>query len=260
MESDLICYDQKTVTGLGDRLLDICSVMTQSPDSKFRVKWNLGKDHVRNTSYDTSLIKIENGEIVTYEEGSSSCNQNLDVKFPTRPGSSVPDENLKEEFRKSAKRIKPSQEVENVIPKETYVSVHIRGTDKFNDFNPDDPLGVSTDQYNYIKSKCIEYIKTHPNNTYLVCADDENLKREFMKDCGDEIRFIQINYGNLDKAIVDLFAISRSELVIQCTKYSTFSIVASLIGGIPLINYFDSGGVMGRDDWNWAPFLYGIVG
>jgi hypothetical protein len=24
----LICYDQKTISGLGDRLLDLCSVMT----------------------------------------------------------------------------------------------------------------------------------------------------------------------------------------------------------------------------------------
>lgn len=251
MESDVICYDSKTITGLGDRLLDICSVMMQSPESKIHVKWNLGKDQERST-YDTSLIKIENGEISTYEGG--SCTKRLDTKFPHRPGTDVPPEDMKEQFRKVASRIKPSQDVENVIPKESYVTIHIRGKDKLTgDVETGDWLLTSKQFFEMAKQKCIEYVQSHPEKTYFVCSDDDPLKTQFIDECGTDIKFINIEYGNLDRAIVDLFVMSRSELVIQCTRYSTFSIVASIIGGIPLLN-FDERKIMGREDWNWKPF------
>ena len=253
MESDF-CYIQTAVTGLGDRLLDICAVMTKNPDSKIHIKWNIGKDQERSV-YDTKLIQLDNGDI---SEDTVSCSQNIEIN-PTKPGANAPSIDKVDTFRQMAKRIKPAHVLEEVLPPTSYIAIHIRGTDKFNDMNPNDPIGVSTEQYKNIKSKCLEYVKTHLDKTYLICTDDEKLKSEFIQECGEGMKIVEIkDYKNLDRAIVDLFAISRAELVIQCTKYSTFSIIASLIGGIPLINYFDSE-VMGAD-WNWRPFLYGTVG
>jgi hypothetical protein len=254
--SDTICYDQTAVTGLGDRLLDICAVMTKQPESNIHIKWNTGKDQERSV-YDTSLIQIDNGEI---SEIFVSCSQNIEIN-PDRPGANAPSIDKIDTFRNMAKRIKPAPEVEEVIPSKelSYVCIHIRVTDKLNDVNPNDPIGVSTEQYKNIKSKCVDYVKTHIDKTYLICTDDEKLKNGFIQECGSEMKLIEIkDYKNLDRAIVDLFAMSRAELIIQCTKYSTFSITASLIGGIPLINYFESE-VMGAD-WNWKPVLYGTVG
>lgn len=251
MESDVICYDSQTVNGLGDRLLDICYIMTKSPNSKINVKWNLGKDQERST-YDTNLIKIENGEITTATL--ETCTLNLQLEKPWYPGANTPPIEQVDIFRNVSKRIKPSQEVENVIPKERYVTIHIRGKDKIVGDEYEDGIMTTRKQFEFFKSKCIEYVKSHPEKSYFVCSDDDPLKNQFINECGEGIKFIEIDYGNLDRAVVDLFVMSRSELVIQCTKYSTFSIVASIIGGIPLLNFHESN-MMGNVA-DWKPFLY----
>jgi hypothetical protein len=152
-----------------------------------------------------------------------------------------------------AKRIKPSQEIENIIPTDKYVSIHIRGTDKFST-DETDAISHTKEQFEDIKNKCIEYVKNNLDKKYFICTDDEDVKNMFIKECGN-VNLIKLNYGDLDKAIVDMFVMSKSELVIQCTKYSTFSLVASLIGGIPLLNFNDSD-KMGGNTWNWKPVLF----
>jgi hypothetical protein len=251
MESDVICYDSQTVNGLGDRLLDICYIMTKSPESKIKVKWNLGKDQERST-YDTNLIHIENGEITTTPL--ESCTLDLQLERPWYPGANTPPLEQIDTFRNVAKRIKPSHEVEKVIPKEKYVTIHIRGKDKIVEDDNNDPIMTNRSQLKRFKERCIEYVKSNPHKTYFVCSDDEDLKKQFIDDCGNGIKFIDVEYGNLDRAIVDLFVMSRSELVIQCTKYSTFSIVASIIGGIPLLNFHES--ITMGSVADWKPFLY----
>lgn len=253
MESNVICYESQTVNGLGDRLLDICYIMTKSPDSKIRVKWNLGKDQERST-YDTNLIQIDNGEITTTQL--ESCTLDLQLEKPWYPGANTPPLEQVDLFRDVAKRIKPSPEVENVIPSgEKYVTIHIRGKDKIVGDEYEDGILTTRKQFKQFKDKCVEYVKSHPEKMYFVCSDDEELKLEFIKDCGSDIKLLNsLNYGNLDRAIVDLFVMSRSELIIQCTKYSTFSIVASIIGGVPLLNFHKSE-MMGNVA-DWKPFLY----
>lgn len=254
MESGgVICYESQTVNGLGDRLLDICYIMTKSPDSKIRVKWNLGKDQERSV-YDTNLIQIDNGEITTTHL--EACTLDLQLERPWYPGANTPPIEQVDLFRDVSKRIKPSPEVENVIPRnKKYVTIHIRGKDKIVDDNNNDPIMTSKSKFKEFKNKCVEYVKSHTEKTYFVCSDDEELKNEFIKECGSDIKLLSsLNYGNLDKAIVDFFVMSRSELIIQCTKYSTFSIAASIIGGVPLLNFHDSE-MMGSVA-DWKPFLY----
>jgi rRNA-processing protein FCF1 len=223
--------------------------MTKSPDSKIRVKWNLGKDQERSV-YDTNLIKIENGEIIT--TSLESCTLNLQLEKPWYPGANAPPVEKSDIFKNVAKRIKPSREVEKVIPKEKYVTIHIRGKDKFSD--QEHPIMTTRAQFEEYKTKCIEYVKSHREKNYFVCSDDEELKKQFINECGDGIKFIELDYRNLDRSVVDLFVMSRSELVIQCTRYSTFSIVASIIGGIPLLNF--SGDERIGDVVDWKPFIY----
>lgn len=251
MESDVVCYESQTINGLGDRLLDICYIMTKSPESKINVKWNLDKDQERST-YDTSLIKIENGEITTTQL--EACTRDLQLEKPWYPGANTPPVEQVDTFRNVAKRIKPTQDVENVIPNEKYTAIHIRAKDKIVDDSNNDPIMTSQSQLKQFKEKCLEYVKNHPDKMYFVCSDDEEMKKQFMQECGTDIKFINVEYGNLDRAIVDFFVMSKSELVIQCTKYSTFSIAASIVGGIPLLNFHQSD-VMGSVS-DWKPFLY----
>jgi len=90
----------------------------------------------------------------------------------------------------------------------------------------------------------------------FVCSDDASYRTALL----DRIRFkggdgVAANpaaryrrepgYG----ALVDFFSLSRCKRIIQMTKYSTFSIAASITGNIPLVNlYRDDSGVGHRLD------------
>jgi len=238
---------QECTNGLGDRLLDICSAMSKNPNDTFVVNWNRGKWQER-FEYDTDLIHIQNGKIV-YDE---DFIPNITIDGVKYHGTTVPTtEEEIQNYKKAALRIKPSDYITKLIPKSEYCAIHIRGTDKIID-DDDDPCRMSKEKFEYIRSKCIEYIKNNSTRTYFICTDDSKLKKTFMEDCGGDIKFIDVDYTGIDACIFDLFIMSNSIEIIQCTKYSTLSIVASLIGGcIPLVNFCDTCEKMGNW-WDWG--------
>lgn len=245
-----IIYNSDTISGLGDRLIDLCSVMTDYPNFFIIMIWNKHRD-LERSSYDTNNIKIQNGIIIN-----NNCVYDDNYKYVKTKnnlaGTSLPSLDKIELFRNMAKRIQPSKDVENVLPNKEYICIHIRCTDKI--ANTDDPIYTNYEFLHNAKQKCINFIKKHPYENYFICTDDQNIKSEFLKELNMDINLININYGNLDKAIVDFFAISRSKLVIQMCRYSTFSMFASIVGGIPLLNFDEFSNKMGNW-WNWKPFL-----
>lgn len=243
-----VCYDQQSFTGIGDRLLDLCSVMVQAPDSKIMIKWN---DATAYKTYDyKNSLEIENGEFLNSVDG-VSCNK---LTLDKESGRAVPSMDQIDTFRKVAKRIRPSYQIEQVIPGEKYTCIHIRATDKIQKIA--DGIHQTQEEFDKIKQTCIDYVKNNIEKTYVICSDDETTKTKFIEECGEGLKLLTIEYGNLDKAFVDLFVLSRSERIIQCTKYSTFSIVASIIGGIPLVN-FSGLETMGKgDEYDWKPVLF----
>uniref|UniRef100_A0A6C0KVH6 Glycosyltransferase n=1 Tax=viral metagenome TaxID=1070528 RepID=A0A6C0KVH6_9ZZZZ len=153
--------------------------------------------------------------------------------------------------------IKPCQKIEDILNKKFNIysivepiGIHIRLTDKCVE-NPD-PFTMSRGDYLEILRKCREFVATH-RGTYFVCSEDKIARREmqeFILETGNEITGTLENPYGIDSsdggdalsedesALLDFFALSRCTLILQCTKYSTFSIAASLINRIPLINFY----------------------
>lgn len=259
-EKQKVFLKQINTTGLGDRLLDITSVMSRE-DCPMVIQWNT--ENIPGRTYDQTLIEIEGCDIT--DKGNPGGLREVEVRCILHPGTDSPvtPEDI-ERFREYAKKIRPVEKVRKVLPKpRSYCVIHIRGTDKLVG-DDSDATTMSMDKFNFIRSKCLEYIKKNHDETWYICTDDSNLKEAFKQECPEGTKFIDIDYKGLDESIVDFFAMANAKKVVQCTKYSTFSMFASVVGGIPLINFNDSPH-MGRQfgtstefcggthSWDWKP-------
>ncbi len=91
---------------------------------------------------------------------------------------------------------------------------------------------------------------TIEDNPLFLLTSDENGWKEyfknelltFAKNNNKIINFINVNYDNSNtydnyNAVLDLFCLSKCKKIYQDVKYSTFSIVAAIIGNNELTNY-----------------------
>jgi hypothetical protein len=150
-------------------------------------------------------------------------------------------------------KIKPSNLISSCFPKniELCYGVHLRRTDKI---GKDSTHQNSLTEFNLIIEKLLVDLKmiilqeTEPY--FFICSEDISWKNkfinklhEFSKKNNKSIHIIQTSINEYEKeykgfnAILDLFCLSKCKKIYQGIKYSTFSMIAALIGNIELINY-----------------------
>ncbi len=130
----------------------------------------------------------------------------------------------------------------------------MRKTDKVNNNNNVDKRHLSTVEEFKIMSNALfndicKIILIEDNPLFLLTSDEngwkEYFKNElltFAKNNNKIINFINVNYDNSNtydnyNAVLDLFCLSKCKKIYQDVKYSTFSIVAAIIGNNELTNY-----------------------
>jgi hypothetical protein len=220
-------FELETLTGLGDRFFIIFLAMTICPTQTFYMKWP-EKSYYK---YDISLLNIENGEIIHETKTDADQIIKLDLKYPTFVPKDI------NTFRNMAKRIRMSEKVLSRIPTCEYVVIHVRATDKIVKRQEVPYWEMTSEMFEDIKLKCIDYINNHKEYTYLVCTDDSTIRKEF-EDIIPDDKKISLDYSDdIDASILDLFVMSKAKKIIQCTRYSNFSMVASLIGEVPIVNF-----------------------
>ena len=151
--------------------------------------------------------------------------------------------------------IKPSKIIENNIPDNLNNSygIHLRKTDKVNNKNHDmrhlSTIEEFTIMCNALFNDICKIILNESNPSFLITSDENSWKEYFKnellifaKNNNKTINFINVNYDNSNtydnyNAILDLFCLSKCKKIFQDVKYSTFSIVASIIGNNEIINY-----------------------
>ena len=160
------------------------------------------------------------------------------------------------DYCKYAKEIiKPSKIIENNIPNNLNNSygIHLRKTDKVNNKNHDmrhlSTIEEFTIMSNALFNDICKIILNESNPSFLITSDENSWKEYFKnellifaKNNNKTINFINVNYDNSNtydnyNAILDLFCLSKCKKIFQDVKYSTFSIVASIIGNNEIINY-----------------------
>jgi hypothetical protein len=164
-----------------------------------------------------------------------------------------------------ASRIQPSPVISKYIPEglESHIGIHLRRTDKIVE-NPDASHEMTPVEYDVIitrlKLYVQEYISTQrPDETtyFYVLSDDEVYKDEFIQylhtvgnDANRNIQVTTTSERDIPEHIrqtyagaypvLEFFALQRCKMIIQCAKYSTFSMAAALISQKPLVNFTDA--------------------
>ena len=208
---------------LGNRIEEIILLESICRRDSIRCNYVWNNKHY-NRSYDI-LLKSNNVRLIE--------NNEKDIDFVTVTDSS---KNFsQEDFLSVAQGIQPTFDIyfeNNVKP----VGIHIRGTDRLGKKSPH--FMKNENELNRFLSKTIELLNESKPQYIFVCSDDRKIKEKFVKYLDKGIVVIDpICEGSVPEEYRDFFSLTLCDSIYMCTKFSTFSIIASLIGNIPLISF-----------------------
>ena len=250
--------------GLGDKLLDvigfyvICKYLNYIPNIELNSiirEYDWG-----NNNYDTrlfnfnDLIKINNSQCPYFINSpcpsSSLCPYKVYI-FLKNILPEITFEEISSCYKIYSKEIiKPSEVIISKIPYniENAYGIHLRKSDKVK--NGDIRHENTIDEFQIITDKLLVNIKNIILNedepVFLVVSEDEKWKNEIKNIINNttnkKIQIIDIDYTNENnydnyKSVLDMFCLSKCKNILQGVKYSTFSILASILGNCKLINY-----------------------
>jgi hypothetical protein len=258
----------RTMFGLGDKLLDVigCYVLCKLLHYDLVIDFNSIKgDFVwGNNIYDLKLLKFNNID-TNYEQyikyqmhtgngGVSYCPYFVYIYVKQF----IPDitfETVSSYYIKYGPEIiQPSEIIVNNIPEglNNAYGVHMRNTDKIKQ-NPGIHHECSFEEYQILEvnllNKLYDIILTDSTPVFLIVSENNTKKieiidklQEFSKNNNKNIKFIDIDYTitevyNNYNAVLDMFCLSKCKTIIQSVKYSSYSIVASIIGNNNIINF-----------------------
>lgn len=129
------------------------------------------------------------------------------------------------------------------------IGIHVRATDKLDP--PANPVEafykMTRDEWLSIREKCVDWVRAEcgNRNIFFICSDDPKEKKEFQDlvrlhggralDIDDGGKAV---HGEDRRALLDFFALARCRCILQCTKFSTFSMAASMVGQARLVNFY----------------------
>lgn len=159
-------------------------------------------------------------------------------------------------YHNLAHNIKPSSVIKPYLLKmtndEIVIGVHLRFGEKvIHDCTNN--VSVNVNDHNVIVDMAIhdvlERIEENKNAVVFICGDNQSWNSEFkerLMHANENIKIIsppdidqniEAEYIGI-RAVRDMFCLSQCDIIIQTVGYSTFSLIASLIGGKTLQNYW----------------------
>mgnify|MGYP001173353884 CR=1 FL=1 len=169
-------------------------------------------------------------------------------------------EYITKKYIETAEMIKPCKYIDNLIPEDIQkcYGVHLRRSDKIiseKEFKEKKSVNShvwcnSLSEYDKIiedtKSYILDSINKGINKLFFVCSEDIEYKNKFkewiINNGGKVIDIEAPSHENNEQIlpILDIFCLSKCKLIIQGIKYSSFSVIASLIGNKKIINFHDN--------------------
>ena len=248
--------------GIGDKLLDtlgfyvICKYLNYVPYIQFnRIVENFDWGFGSTTEYDLCLFEFTDiiiSDVVScpyfvrsVNPSSTLCPYKVYIfllKF-------IPELTLgevSETFACEAKRIfKPSEIITSLIPEgiENAYGIHLRKTDKVIGINGDLRHVASPDEFEIIIQWLLEDIKTivatEHDPVFFMTSEDDDWLAEMKRRIGPNVKLIipkHIDDRNT-RSVLHMFCLSRCKMILQGVKYSSYSMIASILGAQKLRNY-----------------------
>jgi hypothetical protein len=259
----------RLVNGLGDKLLDligffiICKYLNYTPYVIFSndqlFVWG-------NNNYDIRLFEFN--EITVSDDkcdfyinspnpSASLCPYKV-YEFIKEFYPEIIFEQVSNDFVVYSKQIiKPSEIILSEIPNdiENAYGIHLRKSDKVYDnchFTYENTLSDFEIIINNLLEDVKNIIMNENEAKFVIVSEDNTWKKEvsdIIIDIANKnnkiIKIIDVvyknenNYSNYN-SVLDMFCLSKCKEILQGVKYSTFSILASLLGTNKIRNYFDS--------------------
>lgn len=149
--------------------------------------------------------------------------------------------------------IQPSDIILNKLPQglENAYGIHLRYTDRVLDHLNERTVRFMTSpqELSMIINSLFEHVKriteTESNPSFVIVGENEtwcdNIKGK-LKKTFPSINIIEVDYSGGEEyrnfsSVLDMFCLSRCKQILQGIKYSSYSVVASLIGTQKLSNY-----------------------
>jgi len=240
---DRIVYNC-SISGLGDRTLDIigASVYCELTGIKLVVNFQ-NVPCPENRSYNCSNIVFSDlcdvkmtGQLGTHELRARMSGYNINpLSVAKHTGADI--SRVVSLYKKNAKKLRLIDSLNSKIPNipPGCHGIHLRATDKINNFG-DPRWECHIHEYHIIMRQLDVYLdKLDPKTPLYFTSDDPDLYNFYYNRHRD--RVVATQSGN---PYIDLFTLSKCATIIQATKQSTYSIVAALIGGSKLINFYES--------------------
>lgn len=167
-------------------------------------------------------------------------------------------------YRDVGRGTRPTALVADAIPCDIAdrVGIHVRRMDKL--VETENTFEMSHATWKRIEAEGHRQVDVCIANgePMFVCSDDIPYRNELVKLIRDRdgdviVADLPEHHAAYDGygALLDFFALSRCRRVLQMTKYSTFSIAAAIVGGIPLVNLHPSDAVIQSRIENWHSVL-----
>jgi len=256
----------KLFNGLGDKFLDLigfyvlCKYLKYNPYVTFRNNDNFAWG---NNNYDVRLFKFNgitisddkcNFYVIPYCPSSSLCPYKV-YEFIKQYLDEITFEQITNDYVEYSKKIiQPSEIILQNIPNniEKAYGIHLRKSDKINNIG-DIRHENKINEFEIITNKLLDDVEniiiSEEEPTFLIVSEDNNWKLEIKNLINNisnknnkEIKIIDIDYNNKNNynnynSVLDMFCLSKCKEILQGVKYSTFSILASLLGNNKIRNY-----------------------
>jgi hypothetical protein len=261
--------------GIGDKLLDtlgfyvICKYLNYQPHVEFnrlveKFDWGFGS----TTEYDLDLFEftdiiITNGVTCPYfvrsvNPSSTLCPYKVYI-FLRKFIPEITFSEVSESFAREAKRIfKPSEIIISLIPDgiENAYGIHLRKTDKVVAINGDLRHVASPEEFEIIIQRLLEdvnkIIATDPDPMFFVTSEDDDWLAEMKRRLGPNVKLIAPEYvdDRNTRSVLHMFCLSKCKMILQGVKYSSFSMIASILGAQKLRNYSPDLDICLLPSWN----------
>jgi len=257
------------VNGMGDKLMDligffiICRHLNYKPNINFVndqwFAWGNNNYDIRLFDYNKDCITISNKKYSFYVNSpypSASLSPYKVYLFIKRFLPDVSFDQISKDFILYSKEIiRPSDVVISNIPNgiENAYGIHLRKTDKLYRTHCDTRHENLLSEFDIIIKSLLEDVKniiTNENKpSFFIVSEDINWKTEITNhiiqiahDIDKDIIIIEIDYSNKGdysnyNSVLEMFSLSKCKEILQGVKYSTFSLLASLLGNRKIRNY-----------------------
>jgi hypothetical protein len=256
----------KCLNGLGDKLVDsigfyvLCKILNFTPYIEFNS--SIHNYDWGNNRYDERLFRFPGLQLTDH-----NCAKYIDSYNPSvslspykvyeHLSSNLENfqnfEDFSSYYSQSAKEIiQPSEMILSNIPLgiENAYGIHLRKSDKVKKnhcVSHENSINEFSIIINNLLNDVQEIINEEENPTFFIVSEDHQWKNDIsnkIRGMSDhkKIEMIEIDYSVGDgydnySAVLDMFSLSKCKKIFQGVKYSTFSILAALLGNNKLINY-----------------------